>query len=61
MLNIKVLKCLLREHVLCHNKWTLSSVEHVTKNSGIKNPSFIPVLFKVTEADGAATCMSIGY
>lgn len=59
MLNSKVLKCLLREHVICHYKWTLSGLAHVTKNSGIKGPPFIPLLFKVTEVDGAATCRFI--
>lgn len=61
MLNIKVLNCLLPERIICHNKWILSGLEHVTKNSGIVlSPSFIP-LFKVTEVDGATTCMYIGY
>lgn len=61
MLNTKVLKCLLHKHVIYHNKWIWSGLGHVTKNSGIKSPSFIPLLFKVTEVDGATTCMFIGY
>lgn len=39
----------------------LSSLEQVTKNSGIKSPLFIPLLFKATEVDGATTFMFIGY
>lgn len=60
MLNIKVLKGLLREHVICDSMWILSGVEQVSKNSGIKSLSFIPLWFKVTEVDGATTCMFIG-
>lgn len=61
MLNTKVLRCLLCENVICHNKRMLSCIEQVTKNSGIKSPLFIPLLFKVTEVDGATTSMFIGY
>lgn len=52
-------KCQLHEHVICGNMWALSGVEQAS-NSGIKSLSFISLLFKVTEVDGATTCMFIG-
>jgi len=54
MLGVEVLKCLPCKCVICHSKW-MSSLEHVTKNSGIKSPSFTPLLSKVTEVDAATT------